>query len=79
MAIFHFVHEKESWSDYIFIKNDKVSKHHQIIMIIFVLFLGSWIPYIDSHFITYKYAHFFTSSVLPFLVMSTLVNFFKTE
>ena len=84
MAIFYFFHKKKSWSDYIFIKNDKVNKLHQIIMIIFVLFLGSWIPLIDAYFITtynttYNTGGWLTSSVLLFLVMSTLVNFFKTE
>ena len=48
-------------------------------MVIFVLFLGSWIPYICTHFITYRYLPLFTHSVLPFLVMSTFINFFKTE
>ena len=77
IAIFYFVHKKKSWSDYIFIKNDKVSKHHQITMIIFVLFLGSWIPDIDWLF--YMHRSPLTHSVLPFLVMSKFVSSFKTE
>lgn len=77
IAIFLFMYKMKIGLEYVFVKNKNVSKLHQVFMIIFVLFLGSWIPDIDWQFKMHRSP--LTHSVLPFLVMLGYNHIFKSE
>jgi hypothetical protein len=69
---------KKQWKpNWVFVKSDLIPKFHQVIMIIFVLFLGSWIPDIDWEFMIHRCP--ITHSVLPFLLMKGYGYFSKNE
>jgi len=77
MVIFIVLYKMKIGYSYFFVESKDIGKLHQVIMILFVLFLGSWIPDIDWEFKSHRSP--ITHSVLPFWVMLSFSKIFKTE
>jgi hypothetical protein len=62
---------------FILVDEEGLSASHQVAMIIFVLFLGSWLPDFDWVFKSHRNP--LTHSVLPFIVMKSYMHKFQSR